>query len=273
MSSLNKTFDNILRPFVIGETNSIFDDSQMKKFTLLYLALVCINCSSHRKTQEQCNSYTGQSGQNFLLNFMINSLKYFENNRLGISTEFKYPESTNFNIKDYLERITIPFLYVSVKELPELFKSMNIIFAIEDKSINFGKMDFKEDEPHFDLEFPYYYRNCDNVFSSFTCVADWKNWEKDLKYNDLIQMAKYAYKTSQTMCIIVCKTLVKPISQTARTFNRYCSKHQINSYKLNLCEITKSEDEDKRFYKVTQLNENSNPTMVFLVLTINEKGI
>ena len=111
MSSVNKTFDNILRPFVIGESNNIFDEQIEKKAELLYLAPVCITGSSHRKTQEQLNTFPVNLDRISFFEFhMVNSLKYFENNRLAISTELKYPESAKFNIQDYLERITIVFV-------------------------------------------------------------------------------------------------------------------------------------------------------------------
>ena len=85
------------------------------------------------------------------------------------------------------------------------------------------------------------------------CVADWKNWEMDLKYNDLIQMAKYACKTSQTLLYRYLQaTLETNQNQTAGTLiiiiwrNNNIFKHHINPESL---QKNQNEDRDKGFTK------------------------
>ena len=258
----------------VNNYGGLVDTSNIEKNMLTFLAMICFSHSSHRDPGKVSCSFSGQSGTNFLKNIFISSLSHYKSTPFKVTINFQFPvESSNFKIHEYLDRITIPYLYVSNAELPDIFKTMLSRSEIGGRSINFGKIDISDKLAHFKIEFPYYYRAADNCVSSRTCRADYKNWQKVLLYKHLFKMVTYAKKLSENFCIIVCKAMENPRHEAIRKFNQYCSDHRINAYKIKLSEKFKNGKIENRTYNVLRINENiiEDHSMMVLVIELDEK--
>ena len=255
--------------------DSLFFYKNYKEVLLENLSIICFSHSSHRAPRDEWNSLTGQSGTNYLINFFINALPKLKTSRSKIFAELKFPDvSSQFNIQEFLDRVAVPFLYVTHAEIPEVFKAIQSGSAIEDRSINLGTIGVEYEKPHFEIKFTYNYRSADKVVGSYTCKADRKNWVNTLAYKDLLKMLAYAKNSNETLCIIVCQNLRKAHSEAVRKLNQYCEENKINAYKIRLSEKIESEEMENRTYNVIQMSEevSEDPSMVILVLELSEKG-
>ena len=268
----NLSFTKIVERVMLLEVLRVEFHASAKKVQLSYLSSICFSSSSHRGPREAGNSFSGQSGTNYLQNLLINSLPRLVCDRLQISTVFEFGDNCSFNIQEYLDRITIPYLFVAGMEIPDVFKTMMNGSAIENRSINIGTISETFDRPHFDFQFNYQYRSADNKISSHLCKADRSEWYETLVYQDLLKKVSYAKDAKDSLCIIVCNALGKAHSNAIRIFDEYCEENGINTYKIKLNKMLRCGNNGIMEYLVSPLNakESEDPSLIVLVLELSE---
>lgn len=190
-------------------------------------------------------SLAGQDGISFLKNILRNCFygyQFQRNENVFLEFTHRYAESDHFNLEEFLQNITVPFLCPYNMEIPGLLAKLNSTNPL-DESIHVGSYMRTPNSDNIDASFDIYYRNPtaakktkpvvgNGNASSFKAVVECKNWSRAIPSETVKTILGYALETENCLvCFIFCESISNP-NEVHEPLLNLCNEKKIIPYKI-----------------------------------------
>lgn len=242
--------------------------------------------ASHHAMGNLLNTFEGQDGIIFVNNFIENLIFANRNRKVrDFCTQIKDEYQNDFNLKEFMANLKIPFLYSENCKIPEKLKKISAqnVDQLGKRSILIGEYSRPADREEIDGIFKCYKkvnilvpgrslkRSKIEIFEKRSCIMECKNWKDSVPLSRIQKIIRKALGLEEkqkkelvqdaVLNFIICNDILDAKNLTITNFNSFCKKNLVNVFK-----IEKSNDAIQIVEMIEKLS--SSPRLVCIIIEL-----